>query len=57
MTDTKTLTLTKFGTVLAWLHDWYITIRYASPLTKEGRALRRAIDGDDSAEWVEVPRP
>ena len=39
-----------------WLHEWWVTIRYGSRLTKAGRALQRNMH-DDLSEYVEVGRP
>lgn len=39
-----------------WLHEWWITLRYGSRLTRAGRELRRNLqDGPES--YIEVERP
>ena len=41
----------------AWLRAWWLTLRYASPLTKDGRDLRMRVNGNGDVEWVIVDRP
>lgn len=41
---------------VAWLREWWATLRYGSFLAKSGRTLRRNLH-DDLSEYVEVERP
>ena len=39
-----------------WLREWWVTLRYGSPLTGAGRTLRRNMH-DHRGEYVAVDRP
>lgn len=41
----------------SWAKSWWITFRYGSVFTREGRALRYALKNWSEEDWLEAERP